>query len=471
VFSVHLTNYKIISVKPIDLKEDYRRLVRESKLNMLGSPESDYQDVLLALQKHQTWFSESIPLVASENIPSPAVREAMVSDFMNRYAEGWPGERVYAGCTYIDQVETTCIKLAERLFESDFADVRPVSGVTANLAVYSAISDPGERMFALSIPNGGHISVGRKEFAGTAGLVHGLRVEYFPFNKDEMNIDIDKTKMKIKRMVEENDAPKFVMFGGSLFLFPHPVSELADFLKSYGIKVCYDSAHVAGLIAGHQFQDPLREGAEIMTMSTHKTLFGPQGGAILAFNQYAEPIKKAVFPGMTSNHHLHSVAGKAIAFAEMLKFGQEYAFQIIKNAKALAQSLYDRGLTVLAEKKGFTKSHQIVLDITKYGLGGDIERRLEKSNVILNRQLIPGDTKKGRHYMNPGGLRIGVSEVTRLGMKELEMDQIAAFIHSTVVKEEDTEKVKADVTEFRRDFQQVHYCFDPGEAYRYIKIR
>lgn len=396
----------------------------------------------------------------------------MVSDFMNRYAEGWPGERVYAGCTYIDQVELQCIDLAKRLFRAEFADVRPISGVTANLAVYSAISEPGDRIVALAIPNGGHISVGKKEFSGTAGLVHGLRVEYFPFNKDEMNIDVDETKKKITKMVEEEkDAPKFVVFGGSLFLFPHPIRQLADFLKSYGITICYDAAHVAGLIAGNQFQDPLREGAEIMMMSTHKTLFGPQGGAILAAEKFSEPIKKAVFPGVTSNHHLHSVAGKAIAFTEMMKFGQEYAAQVVRNAKALGQALHDRDLSVMAENKGFTESHQIVIDITKYGLGGDVEKKLEKCNIILNRQLIPGDTKAGRHYMNPGGLRIGVSEITRLGMKQSEMEEIAEFIQRVVVKKEDPKSVTNDVIEFRNHFQKVQYCFEPGDAYQYIKIR
>ncbi len=436
------------------------------------SPEEIYNKILSTLQKHHNWFSNSIPLIASENIPSPAVREAMISDFMNRYAEGWPGERVYAGCVYIDQVELQCIELAKELFKSEFADVRPISGVCANLAVYSAISQPGDKMFALSIPNGGHISVGRRKFYGTAGLVHGLEVEYIPFSRDDMNIDVDKTKEKIRKMVdEEHNPPRFIMFGGSLFLFPHPVRELADFLKNYNITVVYDSAHVAGLIAGGQFQDPLREGAEIMTLSTHKTLFGPQGGAVLAYEGYSESIKKAVFPGNTSNHHLHAVAGKAIAFAEMLRFGREYAEQVIKNAKMLGQALHERGLRVFAENKGFTESHQLVMDITQYGLGGDIEKDLERSNIILNRQLIPEDTKAGRHYINPGGLRIGVSEVTRLGMREADMIEVAEFIKRVIIRKDEVRRVAEDVAEFRKNFSKVQFCFEPNEAYRYIKVR
>ncbi len=401
-----------------------------------ASPRESYNQVFTALENHQNWFANSIPLIASENIPSPAVREAIISDFGNRYAEGWAGERVYAGCTYIDQVEIICMDLARRLFGAEFADVRPVSGVNANLTVYSAFTDPGDTMMALAIPNGGHISAARKEFNGTAGLVHGLNVEYFAFDRDNWNIDVDKTKEKVKKLEADGKKPKMAMFGGSLFLFPHPVKELADFLKAEGIMVCYDSAHVSGLIAGGQFQAPLKEGVDAMTLSTHKTLFGPQGGTVLSWNIYADKIKAAAFPGTASNHHLHHVAGKAVAFAEFLEFGQEYAKEVIANAQALGQALNDEGMDVLASNLGFTKSHQIAVNIINFGLGGDLEKNLEKANIILNRQLIPGDVQAGRHYQNPGGLRIGTSEVTRLGMKKEEMKIIASLMGRVIVKKE-----------------------------------
>jgi glycine hydroxymethyltransferase len=328
-------------------------------------------------------------------------------------------------------------------------------------------------MLALAIPNGGHISTGRKDFSGTAGAVHGLEVDYFPFDRNEMNIDVDKTKQKIEKIAkEENEPPKLAMFGGSLFLFPHPVKELADAVHAVGAKVAYDAAHVAGLIAGGRFQDPLREGADAVCLSTHKTLFGPQGGAVLSFEPYAEQIKKATFPSNTSNHHLHNMAGKAIAFAEMLQFGREYAGQIVENAKALGQALHERGLTVLAEHKGFTESHQVAVDITKHALGGDMEKALEKANIIVNRQLLPGDIQAGRHYTNPGGIRIGTSEITRTGMKKSHMNEVAEFIKRIVVDKEDPKKVKEDVIAFRKDFQNVHYCFETARnAYEYIKIR
>jgi len=328
-------------------------------------------------------------------------------------------------------------------------------------------------MLALAIPNGGHISTGRKEFSGTAGAVHGLEVEYFAFDRNKMNIDITKTKQKIEKMAkEENRPPKLAMFGGSLFLFPQPVRELADAFHNVGATVAYDAAHVAGLIAGGRFQDPLREGADAVSLSTHKTLFGPQGGAVISFEKYAEQIKKATFPSNTSNHHLHNVAGKAVAFAEMLEFGKQYAEQIIANAKALGQALHERGLNVLGEKKGFTESHQVAVEVTKYGLGGDMERALESANIIVNRQLLPGDIQAGRHYTNPGGIRIGTSEITRIGMKENDMAEVAELMKRVVIDKEDPKKVKLDVAEFRKDFQKVRYCFESAkDAYEYIKIR
>ncbi len=436
-------------------------------------PKRSYHQVFHELKLHHEWFNSSIPLIASENVPSPAVREAIVSDFGNRYAEGWPGERVYAGCTYIDKVELLCIDLARRLFNAEFADVRPISGVCANLAVYTTFTTPGDSILALSIPSGGHISTGKAEFGGTAGSVRGLKVEYFPFDMENMNIDIDKSKQKVSELAERSPSNlKLAMFGGSVLLFPQPLKELAEFLHEHGISICYDAAHVLGLIAGGQFQDPLREGADIVSASTHKTLPGPQGGIILSWTKHANNIKKSVFPGNLSNHHLHNVAGKAIAFAEMLAFGKDYAEQIVKNAKALAQGLFEKGFKVLGEKQGFTQSHIVIADVSQFGNGKEIEKRLEQSNIILNRNLLPYDIKMGRHFETPGGIRCGVSECTRLGMRETDMSEVAELISEVVIKRSTPDRVREKVIEFRRDFTKVKFCFESGaEAYKYITIR
>jgi glycine hydroxymethyltransferase len=427
----------------------------------MPSYESEFKSVLKKVKAHERLFSESLPLVASENLASKPVREVLSSDLGHRYAEGWPGERVYAGCKYIDEIELTAIELGKKLFNADFIDVRPISGVVANLAVYSALSSAGDLMMALSIPNGGHISHGKRDFSGSAGLVHSLQVEYFAFDKEQMNIDVDQTKKRLRGLEKR---PKIAMFGGSLFLFPHPVKELAGVITDEGGTVCYDGAHVAGLIAGGTFQDPLREGAEVMTFSTHKTLFGPQGGAVVSSAKYAEDLKKAVFPGTTSNHHLHSVAGKALMFAEFLQFGHAYAKDVVRNAQVLAEELARLGEDVLGEKNGYTKSHQVAVDVTKYSDGGSIEKLLESQGIIINRQLIPGDLQAGRHYTNPGGIRLGVAELTRLGMGKGEMKEVAEIIHDAMTGHSKRE-VPARVKALRKDFQVIKYTFGESPAY------
>nr|MDO8089579.1 serine hydroxymethyltransferase [Candidatus Sigynarchaeota archaeon] len=399
------------------------------------------------------------------------------SDCGHRYAEGWPGARVYAGCKYMDEVELICIDLAKDLFKAEFADVRATSGVVANLIVYTALTSPGDTMMATPIPAGGHIShapeytKSGKFLGGTAGAVHGLNVEYFVFDRKELNLDVDKSAKKIREL-----KPRLLLFGASVFLFPHPVRELGEVGKEVGAKVAYDAAHVAGLIACGYFQDPLREGADTVQMSTHKTMPGPQHGMVLAKRELGDSIKQATFPGLTSNHHLHNVAGLAITLAELKKFGKAYAGQIIKNSKALGQALYERGFNVLGEEKGFTESHTLLVDITNFkdrvGLGHDIEKRLEEANIIINRNLLPWDINEGRNYLNPGGIRLGTSELTRLGMKESEMQMVADFIKRVVVDKEDPKKIASEVAEFRKDFQKVHYCFESElEAYEYVELR
>ncbi|MEM3004167.1 MAG: serine hydroxymethyltransferase, partial [Candidatus Bathyarchaeia archaeon] len=180
-----------------------------------------YNKVFSLLEEHHRWFQQSIPLIASENIPSPAVREAVASDLGNRYAEGFPKERVYAGCRYIDEVELLCMEMARELFKAEYADVRPVSGVNANIAVYTAFTQPSDVMMSLSIASGGHISFGKKQFSGTAGSVKNLEIEYFPFDYETMNIDVEATKAKIDERLKANQPlPRLVMFGGSVLPFP-----------------------------------------------------------------------------------------------------------------------------------------------------------------------------------------------------------------------------------------------------------
>ncbi|RLF34176.1 MAG: serine hydroxymethyltransferase [Thermoplasmata archaeon] len=411
------------------------------------------------------FFANSLPMIASENVLSPLCREMLLTDFHGRYAEGTPGQRYYEGCKFFDNVELKAMEFAKKLFNCSYADVRPTAGTTANIGVLKALIKPGETAVVLDLANGAHISFGKWGGAG----VRGINLVSYPFNDEEMNIDVDGAVKLIKKV-----KPKLALNGRSVFLFPSPIKELSEAAHDVGAYLVYDAAHVLGLIGGGQFQDPLHEGADVMTGSTHKTLPGPQGGVVLSNHKgdsdedksFLRKLGFGVFPGVTSSYHLHHVAAKAIAFAEHLEFGEAYARQTIKNAQALAQSLYERGFKVFGEKLGFTKSHQILLAIGP-GKGKEASKKLEEAGIVTNMNTIPGDTDP----LNPSGLRLGTPELTRIGMKEKEMDEIAEFYERVLLKKEKPEKIKEDVKEFRKDFQELHYCFKEGyRGYDYFEL-
>lgn len=417
-----------------------------------------YERINKLIEEQENWRGNCLNMIASENVTSPAVRRAIASDFGHRYAEGLLGgrdeeglqifERFYQGTRIYDNIEAIAMKLTEELFKADHANLVPISGAIANLTAYSALAKYGEAIMGLSIQCGGHISHTRISAAG----IMGLKDFPYPFDNTEMNIDIHKAK---KLVLEKK--PRIMLFGGSLFLFPHPLGEMKEVADEVDAYIMYDGAHVAGLIAGGQFQDPFAEGADVITSSTHKTLPGPQGGMVLCRSYLAEKIDRAAFPGLMSNHHLHHVVGFAIALAEMREFGKGYARQMVRNSKALAQALYERGFNVLCEHKGFTESHQVAMDVSELGGGQRIAEELEKANIVVNKNLLPWDTLE--RTANPSGIRIGVPEVTRLGMREGEMEEIAELMKRIIIDEEEPQKVKKDVVELKGNFTEVKFCF------------
>lgn len=417
----------------------------------------EIHEIFTLIKAHHEFIDSVIPLIASENVTSLAVRNALLSDFQHRYAEGLPKQRVYAGCEYMDKIELKAIELAKELFDAEHANVQPTSGSVANLALYSAFTKPGDTIVTLSIKDGGHITMNKVGLAGKLGL----NIVNFPFDKEEMNIDVDKAEKVIR-----DSKPKLVLFGASVFLFPHPVKELRDVAKEVEAVIAYDASHVLGLIAGKMFQNPLKEGVDVVTSSTHKTFPGPQHGMILCKAEFAEAIDKAVFPGVLSNHHLHNVTALAIALCEMKVFGRDYAKQIVKNAKALAEALASEGFEVVAERKGFTESHQVLVDLIPSGLSGlKAEKMLEQAGILVNRNLLPWDKERGMNFRDPSGIRVGVQEVTRLGMKEDEMKDIARFMADVLLRGKNAREVAKRVAEFRGEFVRVEYSFDRGKAY------
>ncbi len=414
-------------------------------------------DKLLEIsKKHHEFFKYSIPLIASENVTSYLVRRFYASDFGHRYAEGKVGKRFYQGCKFIDDLEAMAIELTKKLFNAEHANVQPISGTIANMAAFFALTNPGDTIMSLSVPHGGHISHDRFSAAG----LRGLNVKYYVFDNERFNIDVDATRRKVEKL---EDKPKVFVLGASLFLFPHPVEEIAEIAREVDAKVVYDASHVLGLIAGKQFQDPIKEGADVVTASTHKTFPGPQRAIILCKGELAKTIDRGVFPGVVSNHHIHSLAGYVAACLEMMEFGEAYAKQIVKNAKRLAESLYNLGYDVVCPDLGFTESHQIAVDVSKLGGGDKIAKMLEEVGIILNKNLLPWDDVKKAD--NPSGIRIGVQEVTRLGMKEDEMDAIAELIDITIKEKRSKEEIRMLVRELKSQFTTVKYTFEECPAY------
>jgi len=426
----------------------------------------DIGDVESWVRDQERWRGhETINLIASENAQSRAVRDVQNSDFMARYAEGHPNEggkvnRYYQGTRFIDEIERAARREIIELFRCRQADVRPISGNAANTAIALGWLRGGDTVIVNSTDAGGHIShnlvgvFGRRiQMRGqtlTAGRDNSVRLHFFPLTEDRYHMDAKGAVEMIDRI-----HPQLVVLGKSLFLFPEPLAELAPACRERNIPILFDGAHVLGLIAGGEFQDPLHEGATYLTGSTHKTFPGPQRGVILANLEGADaetywgPADRGVFPGSSSNHHLHSLAGLAVAIREMKRFGREYAAQIVRNAQTLGRALSDQGIDVEAKDFGFTKSHQIAVNVAKHGGGVEVAKRLEQNDVIVNYNMLPGD----QDPRNPSGLRIGVQEMTRYGMKEAEMGELAALIADAIRDQ----PVKDAVNRMRGRFVEMKY--------------
>jgi glycine hydroxymethyltransferase len=262
--------------------------------------------------------------------------------------------------------------------------------------------------------------------------------------------------------------PKVSLIGQSVFLFPTPLREIADAAHEVGSTVMYDGAHVLGLIAGGVFQDPLREGADVMTGSSHKTFPGPQGGFLLSSSEDEKMHKRlnnAIFPGVCSSYHLHHVAGKVVALAEFEEYGQAYAQNIVNNAQYFAQSLAAEGFDVLAESRNYTASHQVLTRHggTDSGAGAKAANLLEQAGIITNMNMLPGDTKA----LSPSGLRLGVQELTRVGMGKNEMQEVASLYARVLINGENPKDVKEDVHNLKSSFQVIRYCFNESQKSGY----
>lgn len=411
--------------------------------------------VLEITATHNKWRRiESINLIASENVMSPLAEAVYMSDFMSRYAEGKPYKRYYQGVKYTDEIEVLAMRLMGEITEAKYTDLRPISGTIANAAIFRVLAQPGDKAVIAPVQAGAHVS--HTKF-GTLGAL-GIEQIEMPYDAERLNVDVDKAI----KLIEEVK-PKFIVLGGSLYIFHHPVKELAPVAHSVGAKVIYDAAHVYGLVVGKEWPNPLAEGADFLTASTHKTFPGPQGGVIFSNDEelYKE-VSKTIFPWFVSNHHLHRLPATAIVALEMKYFGKDYARQIRKNAYALAVALAERGFKVLGEHLGYTQSHQVVVDVRAQGGGAKVAKMLEDANIIVNKNLLPYDPPSA--VSDPSGLRLGVQEMTRFGMKEGDMEVIADLFKKVLVDKKDPAEVRKEVIEFRKNFLDIKYTFDVNLA-------
>lgn len=391
------------------------------------------------IEKHNQWREDDcINLIASENRGLPAAEGLYINDMMHRYAEGEPFDRYYKGTKYIDELEVEVKGIIKELFGVEHVDVRPISGTVANMAVTTALKDKGT-YFATKMSQGAHLS--HSKYC-TMGLF-GMEERYLPFDNKELQID----PVESAKLINDED-PDFVILGRSLFLFPEPIEELKENI-TVDTTIIYDAAHVLGLVACGQFQKPFEEGADVLTASTHKTFPGPQGGIIMTNDSgLFKKVKRSVFPGLISNWHSHRLGSLGATAIGMKQFGEEYTRQVVKNAQKLGECLYEKGCDVIGAHKGFTRSHTIALDVSEYGGGERVSQRLEDNNIILNKNTLPGGDAK-----NPKGIRIGTQEMTMMGMKEGEMEELAELLDRGIKGEE----IKEEAIKMRDRFTEVAY--------------
>lgn len=375
-------------------------------------------EVAKLIEKEGKRQQEGMELIASENYVSKAVLEALGSVFTNKYSEGYPGKRYYGGQTFTDAVEVLAIERAKKLFGAEHVNVQPLSGAPANMIVYSAVLNPGDKVLGMDLSHGGHLTHGHP-------VTLSAKIYNFVRYKTKADGLIDYEELEQTALREK---PKLMLAGFSAYTRQIDYKKFCDIAKKAGAITMFDIAHIAGLIAGKALPNPVPY-FDIVTTTTHKTLRGPRGGMIMCKEEFAKAIDKACFPGFQGGPHMNNIAAKAVAFGEALKPSfQTYAKQILKNAKVLEKELRNHGFKIMF---GGTDNHMVLVDVfgSKGVSGKEAETALDKIGISLNKNMIPDDL---RSPMDPSGVRIGVPAVTTRGMKEKEVKQIAKWIKEAV---------------------------------------
>ena len=391
------------------------------KLSVVDPELKGYIDAELNRQR------DKIELIASENIVTPAVMEAMGSVLTNKYAEGYPGHRYYGGCEYVDKVETLAIERAKKLFHAEYANVQAHCGASTNMTVYFAFLKPGDTIMGMDLSQGGHLSHGSPvNISGTY-----FNVVHYGVNPETELIDYDA----MDKLAKEHH-PKLIVAGASAYPRIIDFKRIADIAHANGALLLVDMAHIAGLVAAGLHPSPVPY-ADIVTTTTHKTLRGPRGGLILTNNEeYAKKINKAIFPGIQGGPLMHVIAAKAVAFGEALKPEfREYAENIVKNAKAFSEGLKAEGFRLVS---GGTDNHLILVDVRNKNLTGkEAEKLLDNLGITCNKNTIPFDPASP---FVTSGIRLGTPAATTRGFKEEDFKEVASIMGLVLNNPEDTDK-------------------------------
>ncbi|WP_322173022.1 serine hydroxymethyltransferase [Acutalibacter caecimuris] len=371
-------------------------------------------DTAAAMNRELSRQRRNLELIASENIVSPAVMAAMGTVLTNKYAEGYPAHRYYGGCVHVDEVEDIARERACKLFGAEHANVQPHSGAQANLAVYFAFLQPGDTVLGMDLSQGGHLT------HGSPVNMSGALYRFVPYGVDAETGCIDYDKVMELALKEQ---PKLIVAGASAYPRAIDFARFREIADACGAKLMVDMAHIAGLVAAGCHQNPVPY-CDVVTTTTHKTLRGPRGGLILCREAYAKQIDKAIFPGTQGGPLMHIIAAKAVCLGEALQPAfKEYGRQVVANAAALADGLLKRGVKLVS---GGTDNHLMLVDLTDRELTGkELERRLDEVYITANKNTVPGEK---RSPFVTSGVRLGTPAVTTRGMKEPEMDEIAACI-------------------------------------------
>lgn len=399
---------------------------------------SEDQKVYDLIKREEQRQKEGIELIASENYVSRAVLEAMGSVLTNKYSEGYPGKRYYGGNEVIDEVERVAIERAKALFGAEHVNVQPLSGSPANLAVYMALLNPGDKVLGFSLDQGGHLSHGHPlNFSGKLYTI----IPYF-VNKETEMIDMDEVEAIALR-----EKPKMILAGFSAYSRSLDWKRFREIADKVGAVLFADVAHIAGLIAGKQLENPVPF-CDVVSTTTHKTLRGPRGAMIMCKEKFASAIDKAIFPGVQGGPHDHITAAKAIAYGEALRPDfEEYAKQVIANARALAAALQAKGYRVIS---GGTDNHLMLIDLfgSKGITGKEAEKTLEHVGISINKNMIPFDPRKP---LDPSGIRIGTPALTTRGCRESDVQRVADLMDEALMHRAD-EAALAGVKEKVKQF-------------------